>query len=170
MNPEIEEILAYLSKRRDYAIWAGLAQHLQLGLAYSSDVDIYTKSPSIKTQIVKDFVSTGWSSAHHKEMSYDWDKLQKSGTTFDVVYTQDSARLILPDSEEVEAYGYKLRVISKEWLFITKLGQMSWMDRSEEKRKRDVVVVNKLRELINTNKMARISRRLPGMYWKTGEI
>lgn len=172
MNNELEEILTYLKKRDDYLIWAGFAQFAHLGIKHSADVDIYAKSKEVKKQISADFQSGGWQLMPHQEMDpgWLWDKLQKQGTTFDIVYTQPSSELMFPDAVEIEVYGCKLRFLSREWLFLTKMGQSTWPSRTEEKRKRDIETINLLRKSIDSERLRQIAASLPDSYWLRGEV
>jgi len=172
MNEEIKEILKYLEGRNDYAIWAGFCVFAHLGIKYSPDVDIYTDSKQTKRKISAEFQKREWKNIPHKQVGYDWnwDKLKKNETTFDIIYTPASSKLLLPDAVEIEVYGYKLRFLSKEALFLTKLGQLSWLDRKENKRKRDIETVNRLRNSVDPKKLSRLASNLPPSYWLAGQI
>ncbi len=170
MNKEIEEILKYLEQRSDYVIWAGFAQHAHLGLPYSPDVDVYVDSVSALEEISQELHNLDWRLEPHQEKTYRWNKLERNDTTFDVVYTDDASNLLFNDIVVIDIYGHKLRFISKEWLFITKLGQLTWPDRTEEKRTRDIEVLQKLRESMDVEKIKHIASQLPEKYWELGEI
>lgn len=172
MNNELEEVLTYLEKRDDYLIWAGFAQFAHLGIKHSADIDIYTKNKEVKIQISANFQSRGWQLRPHPEMNpgWFWDKLQKQETTFDIVYTQASSELMFPAVVEIEVYDCKLRFLSKEWLFLTKMGQFTWPSRTEEKRRRDMETINLLRKSIDSEKLRQIATSLPDSYWLRGEV
>lgn len=172
MNQEIKEILEYLKTRQDYVIWAGFCVFAHLGIEYSPDVDIYTDSKKTKKKISAEFQKRKWKSIPHKEVGYgwDWDQLKKNKTTFDIIYTPASSRLLLPDTVEIEVYGCKLRFLSKEGLFLTKLGQLSWLGRKRDKRRRDIEIVNSLRNSIDPKKLNKLASNLPSSYWLAGQI
>jgi hypothetical protein len=170
MNDEIREILTFLQGRDDYAIWAGFAQFIHLGFKHSADIDIYVKTPGAKEEIGEHFVNRGWDVKQKSQRQLSWDTLEKNKMTFDVVYTPESAELIVPHSEGKEVYGFKVKVISKEWLFFTKLGQISWSDRSAEKRQRDAETIEKLRDVVDIQKIKMIAAKLPKKYWRYGAI
>jgi hypothetical protein len=170
MNREIKEILEYLEGRKDYVIWAGFCVFAHLGIKPSLDVDIYVNSSETKSEIFTNFQKRGWRRIPHVEMDFEWDKLEKEGTTLDIVYSSEAARLLFSDAVEIEVYGNKVRFLSKEWLFLTKLGQLSWKDRKEEKRKRDIETIDRLRSLIDLKKLNQLASKLPVSYWRTGQV
>ena len=171
MNLEIKEILQYLSNRKDYVIWAGFAQHAHLGLKYSPDIDIYTDSLETAKQISSDFQQKGWEVAHKPyEIPGYWDKLKKKETTFDIVHSQIATDLFFKDKVEIKVEGHNLNFISKEALFLTKLGQYRAKVRTDEKRKRDLEVINQLSETIDVDKIKELASKLPESYWKTGWV
>ncbi|MDP2874035.1 MAG: hypothetical protein Q8N84_01955 [bacterium] len=172
MNDQIEEILTYLTKRNDYVIWAGFCVFAHLGIRPSADIDIYVDKAETKEEMSQYFQNKGWVKQPHKEVGFgwDWDNLEKLETTFDIVYSPDSAKLLLRDAVEIGVLGHKARFLSREWLFLTKLGQLSWLDRKEEKRKRDLETIDKLRKLINPEILNRLASSLPISYWQAGQI
>jgi len=60
LNKEMKEIIEYLNKRNDYAIFAGFASFAHVGVVPSPDIDIYTKSKEARDEITKDFKTKGW--------------------------------------------------------------------------------------------------------------
>jgi hypothetical protein len=170
MNKEIEEILQYLEPRKDYVIWAGFAQFAHLGTKCSADIDIFTYTPGAKKKISLDFQKNEWRKIPHDNTYQSWDKLEKNGTTFDILYSQKASELLFYDIAEIEVYGYKAKFLSKEGLFITKLGQLTWRNRTEEKRKRDLDTINLLRESIDAQKLSELIAKLPNSFWITGKI
>lgn len=165
-------ILEYLEKRSDYAIWAGFCVFAHLGIRHSPDVDIYTSSLEVKNEISSEFQKRGWRSMPHSEIGFgwNWDKLEKNKTTFDIIFTLASSGLLVPDAVEIKTYRYKLRFLSKEGLLLTKLGALSWAKRSADKRERDIESVRRLRDLVETEKLRKLTRQLPESYWLAGQI
>jgi len=172
MNDQIKEILSYLEKRNDYLIWAGFAKYAYLEGEYSADVDIFTDTPETKRDIIADFQKLGWQvpTISTIRLRWDWNRSEKGGTTFDVVYSPRATQLIIPEKVELIVEGYKLQFISKEWLYLTKLGQLIWKGRSEEKRQRDIQAVLGLEDLIDAQKIVKFVSQLPACFWKEGEI
>jgi hypothetical protein len=170
MNNEIKEILQYLESRNDYIIWAGFAQFAHLGTKCSADIDIFTDKPETKEKISADFQKNGWKTVPHDNTYLIWDKLEKNGTTFDIVYSQPASKLLFSDVAKIEVYGHKIRFLSKEGLFITKLGQLTWENRTEKKCKRDLETIISLKKLIDVKKINELIKKLPDSFWKTGKI
>jgi hypothetical protein len=170
ISQELKEILAYLEPRNDYVIWAGFAVFGHLKVAHSADVDIYVSSPEAKKEISAEFQKRGWQKLPHKEVVFDWDKLEKNQTSFDIVYSKPASRLLFSDAANLKAYGHKLCFLSKEWLFLTKLGQLTYDQRKLEKRKRDIVTLQRLRKSMDTKKVARLATKLPLSFWQSGDI
>jgi len=169
-NQDLKEILKFLEPREDYVIWAGFAVYAHLGIEHSPDVDIYVTDQAAKKAISTESQKRGWQKLPHKEVIFDWDKLEKNGTSFDVAYSRPASQLFFSDVAEIEVYGHNLRFLSKEWLFLTKLGQLTWDDRKLEKRKRDIATIQKLRKSINPKKVAQLATKVPMSYWKSGDI
>jgi hypothetical protein len=170
MNKDIKEILQYLEPREDYIVWAGFAQFAHLGRKCSTDIDIFTDRLETKKRISSDFQKKGWEKLSHDNTYPIWDKLEKNGTTFDIVYSQSASKLLFSDIAKIEVYGHKIRFLSKEGLFITKLGQLTWENRTEEKRKRDLETIISLRKLIDMKKINELIKKLSDNFWKTGKI
>jgi hypothetical protein len=170
MNKEIGEILQYLESRKNYIVWAGFAQFAHLGTKCSADIDIFTDKLKTKEEISSDFQKNGWEKMPHDNTYQIWDKLEKNKTTFDIVYSQSASKLLFSDVVQIEVYGYKIRFLSKEGLLITKLGQLTWENRTEEKRERDLETIISLRKLIDARKVNELIKKLPNSFWKTGKI
>jgi hypothetical protein len=151
-------------------VWAGFAQFAHLGTKCSADIDIFTDKPETKEQISSDFQKSGWKTISHDNHYLIWDKLGKNGTTFDIAYSQPASKLLFSDIAKIEVYGHKIRFLSKEGLFITKLGQLTWENRTDEKHKRDLETIISLRKLIDARKVNELVKKLPDSFWKTGKI
>ena len=189
MNQEIIEILKYLEPREDYLVWAGFAQFAHLGLKASADIDIYVSSKENMNRISADFQQNGWKIKKHipvergskvviigmgmtlgEIIGWKWDKLEKNETTFDIVFSKPASELFFHDKVKIEVYSHKINFISKEFLFITKLGQLSSSERTDEKRKRDLETIMKLRKQIDLDKIRKMVLKLPDSYWLTGLV
>jgi hypothetical protein len=170
MNTEIREILQYLENRDDYVIWAGFATFAYLGGKYSLDIDIFTDSLKTKEQISSDFQKKNWKIIPHDQSFQNWDKLKKHETTLDIVYSQNASKLFFFDKVRIKVYGNLLYFISKEALFLTKLGQLSAVNRTKEKRERDLKAIMELRKFVNVQKIRELVLKLPDSYWLTGWV
>ncbi|MFH1972191.1 MAG: hypothetical protein ABIJ18_01805 [archaeon] len=167
---EIEQILEYLSQRGDYVVWAGYAQFAYVGIQPSPDIDIYTDSEETLHLISRDFQEKGWQVTHQpKKISALWDKLEKNGVTFDIIYTEPS-QLFFRDRTKLEINGYSVFCLSKEALFLTKMGALTSKGRIEDKKQRDLEAILKLRGIIDPEKVAEIAQKLPASYWKIGWV
>lgn len=71
---------------------------------------------------------------------------------------------------KIEVYGYRVCFDSKEALFLTKLGQLNTANRADNKRKRDLETIIRLREQNNAKKTNDLASKLPDSYWKMGCI
>jgi hypothetical protein len=170
VTQDFKEILEYLEPRHDYIIWAGFAVFAHLGIEHSPDVDIYVISQKVKSKISSEFQKRGWQKFPHMEVVFDWDKLEKNGTSFDIIYSKPASQFMFSDITTIEVYGHKLRFLSREWLFLTKLGQLTYSERKLSKRKRDILTLRKLRKLIDIEKVSQLATKLPLSYWKSGDI
>jgi hypothetical protein len=167
VNKEILEILKYLEPRKDYAIVGGFAQFAYTGVGYSPDIDIYAISQKAKGRMAGDMQDMGWKL---KYRSKGLNRLEKRGTTFDIMHSMAASEIGSSSSVKINVYGHELNVISKEALFLTKLGRFSTADRTEEKRMRDLKTIIKLRRTIDMKKLRGLVSRLPDSYWRTGSI
>jgi len=170
MNQEIREILQYLENREDYVIWAGFASFAHFGFDCSPDIDIFTNSFETKEKMSLDFQKNNWKVIPHNKTYQNWDKLKKHETTFDIVYSQNASKLFFTDKVKIEVYRHSLNFISKEVLFLTKLGQLSDIDRSKEKRERDLKTIMESRKSVDVRKIKELILKLPASYWLTGWV
>ena len=165
-----EEILNYLSKNNNYVIWAGYAQFGHLGLKPSPDIDIYVDSEESLRQISSDFEQNGWKVTHQpKAIPALWDKLEKNGMTLDIVFSEP-ALVFFEYRVKIVIKEEEVFCISKEALFLTKLGVLTSKGRTEDKRKRDLSAILLLRDLIDPKKVREIVQKLPDYYWKRGWV
>lgn len=174
MKKECVEILQYLESRKgDYVVWGGFAQFAYFGLEASPDIDIYVSTKEVLEMICSDFLRKGWSIKGKlilKNGQIRIFKLEKGGFTFDVIYSRLASELFFNDAVEMEVYGYTNMFVSKEALFLTKLGQLTAINRSENKRKRDLETIIRLREHVDARKVRNLASKLPASYWKTGWV
>jgi len=170
MNQEIAEILEYLEPREDYVIWAGFAQFAHLRIKPSPDIDIFVQNLNTKNRVSADFQKKGWKKLLYKGFYKYHDKLEKSRTTFDIVYSEPAVKLFFSTRMKIEVEGYSLYFLSPEALFLTKIGQLTVAKRSSEKRERDWQTVNTLRNKINIKKLKELVSKLPDSYWAVGWI
>jgi hypothetical protein len=63
-------------------------------------------------------------------------------------------------------YGHRVRVLSREALYLMKLSQPFWDERTEEKRRRDWVAVNSLKLLVDTRKVKELIGKMPDSFWR----
>jgi len=163
MNEEMKEILGYLETRNDYVICAGFAQYAHLGIPCSSDVDIFTDTSDTKRAISSDFEGKRWEVFR----SYPYlNSLRKKETTLDILYSDNAAQNYFPDAVVIEVYGHRVCVLSREALFLMKLSQLFWDERTEEKRRRDWVAVNSLKLLVDTKNVKGLIGKMPDSFWR----
>jgi len=95
-------------------------------------------------------------------------RLRKEGIELDIVWTTNQA--ILESAIEVDYDGIKLKVITPEVLFITKLNnQIASPNRTDEKRARDREVINELRKKIDVKKLNDLISELKPEFWTKRE-
>jgi hypothetical protein len=174
MEKECIEILQYLESRKgDYVIWGGFAQFAYFHLEASPDIDIYVSTKETLETFCSSFLRKGWNIKSKLTLKCEQIKisrLKKRGFTFDVVYSRPASQLFFNDIAEMEVYGYKVNFVSKEALFLIKLGQLTAVNRADSKRKRDLETIMRLREQIDAEKVKNLASKLPASYWKTGWI
>lgn len=169
-SQEIIEILDILSTQTEYIIWSGFAQYAHLGLPYSADIDIVVKDIKTKETIEQFLTANGWKEIPNKLSMKELHTFLKNGSTFDIKVSSIPYDLFYTDHVSIEVYGRKLNFISKEGLYVTKLGQMSIDNRSDEKVKRDRDTIQKLRPLLDIEKLRAMIQKLPDSYYRTGLI
>jgi hypothetical protein len=163
MNEEMKEILRYLEPRNDYVICAGFAQYAHLGTPCSADIDTFVDTPKTKKKISADFEKKRW----RKFRSYPYlDSFEKNETTFDILYSENASKNYFSDTVVIEVYSFKVRVLSREALFLMKLSQLFWDERTEEKRRRDWVAVNSLKLQVDTKNVKELIGKMPDSFWR----
>jgi len=169
-SPRFDEILRYLQPRDDYVIWAGLAAYVHVGTPHSNDVDVYTESQKSFEEMSKEFEARAWSPNRTKLPSNGMrNDLRKESVTFDIVYSPFS-RILFEDAARLNAYGYRLKFVSKEALLLTKLGQMSSKGRPPKKMAKDAETIQKLRAVVSAERVSKLSYNMPRSYWASGFV
>src|SRR3989338_593967 len=137
LSKELSELLEFLSKRKDYAIFSGFGAFLHTGVKASADIDIFVPSFKIVNEITKLLVSKGWKKILRKtdKKYYLLSTLKKNNMSLDIVYSVTSKTALYPMKEKLKYFGWNLSVLSKEAMFITKLNQLTQLNRKEEKYK-----------------------------------
>lgn len=153
---EIQEILELLEKEEDYAIYAGFAGHILLETECSQDIDILVESRE-KAEEIKNRL--GW-----KEKESRYMRLSKEKMELDIVWTENP--IFIDTAKEQEYAGKRLRVITPEALFLTKMNnQIASPNRTDEKRERDSKVINQLRKRIDVEKLKEMILKLKPEFW-----
>lgn len=172
INKEMKELLDFLSKRNDYAIFAGFAAFLHTGINSSADVDIFV--PSIKSvkEITNLLKKQDWNQTKQETDNkyYYFTSLNKKGTSIDIVYSITSKKTFYSTKEKIRFNKYKLNVLSKEAMLITKINQLTYLFRKKEKQERDKKVISVLRTKIDIKKLRKILKNLHEVFWKYGRM
>lgn len=169
---EMMEILRYLNNKEDYAIFAGFAAFLHTKIESSADIDILVKSIKEVNNISKDFINNGWKQKNKKtgNVLFMNSKLEKNNTTFDIIFSKSAEEIILPRKVKLSFDIYKLYVVSREVLFISKLLGLASESRPEEKIKRDRKVVNILRNNLNLKGLRKLLVEMKDAFWTSGYL
>ena len=165
ITSEMEEILHYLHRKDDYALFAGFAAYLHTGVEPSPDIDIFVSSLSNVKEITEDFIKKGWTVLHSHDF---FSTLEKNGTTFDIFFSKIAERAFLPCSIVIPYKDLSLSVISAEALFITKMAQVASLERSAEKTARDRRVIHILRQKIDGKKVKELFQNIDDSFWTEG--
>lgn len=168
MNKNIIDVFKHLQPRNDYVIWAGMAAYAHLGTSVSEDVDIFTLTNNSMDEIADCFEDKGWDkNPKSSPFKYQY-RLRKEDATFDVIYSEDAAQLLFDDRVILALEGMKLFFVSKEWLYLTKIGQFGVANRKPEKKKRDLEAIAKLSGMVDSQRILSLVPRLTKSYWDTG--
>jgi hypothetical protein len=167
ITEEMKEILQYLSNKDNYALFAGFAAFLCTGIESSADIDILVSSYGDIKKITEDFISSGWDHIQFRTDKISMSTVKKNKTTFDIIFSQ-FARKLFPSRIVVSFDGKKLFCISLEALLLTKLNQLAAIERSEEKTRRDRLVIRVLRKKIDVRKMRELLQNLEDSFWTEG--
>lgn len=167
---EILEILEFLSQTSiEYAIFAGFASHLLVGVETSLDVDILCRKKEDCIEIGKIFELNSWIVSCKSDSEERFNLvLTKNGSDFDLVFTPHSARHFVGKFIRVQTAGsHIVKVLSPEALFLVKISQLTG-DRSVDKIIRDVEVLKRLRTKMDTIKIQELVSSLDNDYWIQG--
>ena len=157
ITSEMGEILRYLHKKDDYALFAGFTAYLHTGAEPSPDIDIFVSSLNDVKEITEDFISKGWIVLH---LCDSFSTLEKNGATFDIIFSKTAERAFLPCAIKVPFKDLSLSVISAEALFLTKMAQVASLERSPEKTARDRRVIHILRQKIDGKKVKELFQNI----------
>jgi len=94
--------------------------------------------------------------------------LEKNKTTLDICFSEKCKELFLPEKVIIKFEDKTLYAINPEALFFTKLNQLTYQDRTENKTKRDREVISILRKKINVNKLKKLIEKTSEDFWITG--
>lgn len=168
MNKEIKEILEYLNNISEYAIFAGFAGFLHTSIGASLDVDALFSNRNALVKVEMDFLEKGWRKIKSsKTPGFFSVSLKKSRTTFDLVYTENVKKIIMPGVEKMKYQKYVLNSVGCEWLFLSKLNGISF-PRALAKVTRDRKVIQLLRKKINVGKLKKLVMSYGEDFWKNG--
>jgi hypothetical protein len=167
---EMQEILSFLDKQKNYAIFAGFASELHTGIESSPDIDVFLPSKKAIEHIELEFTKNSWKKTDEEsgKEDYKFVTLEKDKTTFDLCTSQYVREIVIPNKEEVKYKNFKLKVISKEQLFIDRLNSASDEKRGEFKLARDRKVIKILRNKIEIKKLKNLFNSLPDAVWTYG--
>lgn len=170
-NKQIERILDYLTKRDDYVIFAGFASFLHTGIEASLDVDAFFSSKDKVKEVSDDFKDLGWKLTKEDQGErYMVKTMEENDTTFDICYSDTSSRIFLPKKISIAYEGRNLYTLSPECMLLSKLSQLTSLNRTEYKTGRDRNTIKLLREMIDAQKMRELVQEMPYHFWQTGHF
>ncbi|MBU7017107.1 MAG: hypothetical protein HXS44_06325 [Theionarchaea archaeon] len=165
ITSEMEEILFYLHRKDNYALFAGFAAFLHGGVEPSMDLDIFVSSPHDVKEITEDFIKKGWTLSNSHNF---FSTVEKNNTTFDIIYSESAKKAFLPCALVIPYKDLLLSVISAEALFLTKMAQVSALQRSPEKTARDRKIIYILRQRIDSKKVKELLLNMDDSLWIEG--
>jgi hypothetical protein len=165
ITPEMEEIVQYLHDKSNYAIFAGFAAFLLTGVESSPDIDIFVSSRNDIKKITDDFVTKGWNLLCQNDFV---TTVEKRGTTFDIIFSESARKVFFPCRMRVPFKDKHLFCISSEALLLTKMNQLTSLQRSDYKTKRDRTVIDILRQTIDGEKVIQLVVNLEDSFWTEG--
>ncbi len=170
LNKEILEIIDYLSKKKNYAIFGGFASFLYFNIEPSNDIDIFTTKISDVREIKKDFTKKGWKEINKKAVGkkYLWICLKKRQTTFDVHFSKISSTIFIKRKINKKYKKYTLKVIGFEEMFISKIQCLIEEKRPLPKIKRDRKLISIIKNKINRKRLNQIFLDVPKEFWTKG--
>lgn len=164
----MQEVLEYLCTRENYAIFAGFAAFLHTGVAPSPDIDVFVPSIDDVEDMTDHFVNRGWTLKNRTAHTHFMGTVEKNNTTFDVIFTKPAKEVFLPRKVKVRFEGKHLYSISVEALLLTKMNQIAWRERSNDKTKRDREVIHILRKKIDVANLREMLEDLDDSFWTEG--
>jgi hypothetical protein len=167
ITPEMEEVLQYLQKKDNYALFAGFCAFLLTDVEPSPDIDIFVVSEKDVNQITDDFLKKGWRKIRYITNDIFLSTLEKNNTTFDIIFSK-TAKIYLRDRIQVPFKNIHVFVISPEALFLTKMNQVASPERSDEKTKRDREVIHILRKTIDVKALKKLLQNVDDSFWTKG--
>src|SRR3989338_656230 len=172
LTSEMNELIKFLSKRDDYVIFAGFGAFLHTGVECSKDIDIFVSSFESVKKITKLLKEKNWKQVKQEtdNKHYSVAILEKNKTSLDIVYSVTSKDTLYPTKEKIRFQEHSLNVLSKESMLITKINQLTYIDRAKEKYKRDRQVINILRKEIDIKKLRKILPKLHKVFWTFGRL
>lgn len=165
LTPEMEEILQYLCTKDDYALFAGFAAYLHTGVEPSPDIDVFVSSYNDVKKVTEDFIKKGWTLKRTNDFM---STVEKNGTTFDIIFSENAQKVFLPSKVMVSFQGNPLYTTNVEALLVTKMNQVASPKRSEEKTKRDREVIRVLQKKIDVQKLRKLFQTLEDSFWTEG--
>ena len=170
ITSEMEEIIQYLHKSVNYALFAGFAAFLLTGVEPSFDIDVFVSSPDKVRKVTEDFIEKGWNLRQSTSNDFVLSTVEKNNTTFDIVFSSLAGKVFLPGKIAVSYKGGKLFAIAPEALLLTKMNQLTLMERSTEKIRRDQKVIAILRKHIDVEKTKELICNLDDSFWTEGHF
>lgn len=172
LTHEMIELVRFLSKRDDYVIFAGFGAFLHTSIESSSDIDIFVPTPKTVEEISKLLATKGWKQVKKETDNkyYSVSCLKKKKTSLDVVYSVTSKKSFYPTKERIKFQKYTLNVLSREAMLITKINQLTQLNRLKTKYERDRKVIDSLRKKINIKKLRKLLKNLHELFWTFGRL
>ncbi len=167
----MQEILDYLQTKEDYALFAGFAAFLHTGVEPSPDIDVFFSSAAAVKASTDDFTTKGWNRIRTGYTDdYFMNTVEKNGTTFDIIYSAPAKEVLLPHKVRVRFKGTYLYTISVEALLLTKMNQLTSLERSDYKTKRDREVIHILRQKIDVQELRELLKDVKDSFWVKGHF
>jgi hypothetical protein len=166
-NKNMNEILDYLSARKDYAIFAGFAAQLHTGIKASEDIDIFVPSTKVVKKITNDFLSKGWKQTRLRtdKKVFMVSTVKKQGVAFDIIFAKLAKDSFLPSKTKIKVGNRMVYVLSTEALMVTKILQLISLKRTESKAKRDRKAIAILKKKVNKRKLKTLLKNMNPELW-----
>ncbi|MEW8230619.1 MAG: hypothetical protein AB2745_09870 [Candidatus Thiodiazotropha endolucinida] len=162
-----ETVLDCLAKRDDYVIFGGFAAKILVDVAHSNDIDIFVNDPGGVVEICKDLKSkNGWRMTKDEYISnLHLTVMERNGFTADIINGSSTGVLFIQTRRKINYEHWRLNVVDPAHLLLSKILQLSYSAQQNDKRQRDIIVVERLRSIVTPNAVEKALKTFSPYTW-----